>query len=78
MLKAGVMLMSIDWFCWDKFQENPTIFMGKSGWFPIKIFPSTSPLMVVGLPNVGKSTIINGLKQINEMSVPYFVVPLLH
>ena len=25
--------------------ENPMIFMGKSGWFPVKIFPSTNPLI---------------------------------
>ena len=22
--------LSIDWFCWEKLQENPMIFMGKS------------------------------------------------
>ena len=28
----------------ETLQENPMIFMGKSGWFPVKIFPSTNPL----------------------------------
>ena len=28
----------------EKLQENPMIFTGKSGWFPVKIFPSTNPL----------------------------------
>ena len=31
-------LWSIDWFCWEKLQENPMIFMGKSLWFPVN-FP---------------------------------------
>ena len=35
---------SIDWFFREKLQEHPMIFMGKSGWFPVKIFPSTNPL----------------------------------
>ena len=26
----------------EKLQENPMIFMGKSGWFPVKIFPFLS------------------------------------
>ena len=28
----------------EKLQENPMIFIGKSGWFPVKIFPEVNPL----------------------------------
>ena len=31
---------SIDWFLRQKLQENPMIFMGKSGWFPVSRWTS--------------------------------------
>ena len=37
------MFEQIDWFCWEKLPEHPIEIMGKSGWFPVKIFPSTNP-----------------------------------
>ena len=38
-------VLSIDWFLWEKLEENPMI-MGKSGWFPVKMFLSTNPLVL--------------------------------
>ena len=32
----------------EKLQEHPMIFMGKSGWFPVKIFPEVNPLIYAG------------------------------
>ena len=32
-------------FFQEKLQENPMIFMGKSGWFPVKIFSQVNPLI---------------------------------
>ena len=32
---------SIGWFCWEKLQETPMIFMGKSDWFPVIRFSIT-------------------------------------
>ena len=36
-------LISIDWFSREKLKENPSIFLGKPGWFPVSRFSHESP-----------------------------------
>ena len=29
----------LGWFCWETLQDTPIEITGKSGWFPVKMFP---------------------------------------